>query len=278
VRNIPDLVYNDSIAFIKKDTIKNNNIYIVSRRAKQFIKPKVLSRMNLITPGNIYDERIVKNTYMRFSAIQLFNSVNIEMNPVENNIVDCNIKLTSSSLQGYKLSLEASSNSSELIGISPGLSYYHKNLFRGGEVFNIGFVGNFQFKPKSDIRSNEFGVSASLDIPNFLLVNDKIFRGPVIPSTQFSVSYNFQQRPEYKRNIISATYGYLWNVRNRLFYKINPIQLSIVKIFNISETFYESLNDPFLKNSYQNHFDLGLGTNFYYTTDASTPHKKSYFI
>ena len=37
------------------------------------------------------------------------------------------------------------------------------------------------------------------------------------------------------------------------------------------------MQDPFLRNSYQDHFNFGLGTNLYYTTDASTNPEKSYF-
>ena len=62
-----------------------------------------------------------------------------------------------------------------------------------------------------------------------------------------------------------------------MFFKINPVQVNIVKLTNLSESFYESLKDPFLKNSYQNHFDFGLGASLYYTTDASPDPKKSYF-
>ena len=32
-------------------------------------------------------------------------------------------------MQGFKVNLEASTNSSGLIGISPQISYFHKNIF-----------------------------------------------------------------------------------------------------------------------------------------------------
>jgi outer membrane protein assembly factor BamA len=123
------------------------------------IREKVLTDLNLIKPGDVYSDDIVNNTYSRFSALRMFSSVNIEMTQVDTNLVDCEISLSQSKNQGFKVNLEASTNSSGLLGVSPQLSYYHKNIFRGGEWLNLSFMGHFQFKFNEDVRSNEFGVS-----------------------------------------------------------------------------------------------------------------------
>lgn len=261
---------------LQYDTLLVDGIHVISP-SRPLLRPKVITRMNLVKPGSIYNEEQVSDTYKRFANMKLFNTVNIQMNEVDSAQVDCNIKLTASALQGYKVNLEASTNSTGLLGISPTLSYYHKNLFRGGELFSLSFMGDFQFKFNSPIRSTEFGISTSISLPNFLLLPDKIFKSQNIPRTEFSMSYNYQDRPEYTRNIISGSYGYSWSVKDKFFYKITPIQVNIVKLYNLSEWFYESLKDPFLKNSYQDHFDLGLSASFYYTTDAAANPQNSYF-
>ena len=134
------------------------------------IREKILTDLNLITPGSLYDETIIKNTYSRFTALRMFSSVNIGTTQVDTNKVNCDISLSQSKTQGFKVNLEASTNSSGLLGISPQLSYYHKNLFRGGEWLNLSFMGNFQFKFNDDVRSNEFGVSGGLSFPKFFLL------------------------------------------------------------------------------------------------------------
>lgn len=261
----------------KLDTCIYRGIYIYYYK-RPLLRRSVLVRVNKIKPGELYSQQSVANTYRRFSNLGVFSSVNMQLEETDSSKVKTNIQLTASALQGYKINLEASTNSSGLFGISPTFSYYHKNIFRGGELFTLSFMGDFQFKFNDDIRSTEFGVSSSLGIPNFLLLPDNWFHAALMPKTEVALSYNYQQRPEYIRNIISASYSYSWNTKNnRLFLKINPVQLNIVKLTNLSESFYESLKDPFLKNSYQNHFDLGLGANFYYTTDASANPKNSYF-
>ena len=95
------------------------------------IKDKVLKELNTIIPGAPYSSDIVNQTYSRLASLRVFNSVNIGMTKADTNLVDCSISLSQSKLQGFKVNLEGSTNSSGLLGVSPQLSYYHKNIFRG---------------------------------------------------------------------------------------------------------------------------------------------------
>ena len=241
------------------------------------IRKKVLTGLNTIKPGNVYSESQVNNTYSRLAALKVFSSVNVGMTQTDTNKVSSSISLSQSKMQGFKINLEASTNSSGLFGISPQLSYYHKNIFRGGEWLNLSFMGNFQFKFRDNIRSDEFGVSAGLSFPKFFPLPYRYFK-EAVPRTDVNISYNYQNRPEYTRNIISTSYGYLGNVGNRFFYQVYPIQMNIVNLFNLDQDFYKTLaNDPFLRNAYQNHFDLGSGGILYYTTNSETIPKSTYF-
>ena len=241
------------------------------------IKEKVLRNLNTIVPGEPYSATLVNTTYNRLSALRVFSSVNIGMNQVDTNLVDCSISLSQSKMQGFKVNLEGSTNSSGLFGISPQLSYYHKNIFRGGEWLNLSFMGNFQFRFNDDIRSNEFGVGAGLSFPRFFPLPYRFFKGAV-PRTDINLSYNYQDRPEYTRNIISTSYGYTGNIRSRFFYQAYPLQMNIVRLVNLDPDFYNTLaNDPFLRNAYQDHFDLGSGLSLYYTTNAESVPKETFF-
>ena len=241
------------------------------------IRPKVLRDLTTLVPGQVYSEDAVNTTYSRLSALKIFSTVNIGMTPKDTNLVDCSIVLSQSKLQGIKVNLEASSNSSGLFGISPQVSYYHKNIFKGGETLNLSFMGNFQFKFNDSVRSNEFGVSGGLSFPKFFPLPYRLFTGAV-PRTDVNISYNYQNRPEYTRNIISTQYGYSGNVKNRFFYQAYPLQMNVVRLFDLDPDFYDSLaDDPFLRNAYQDHFDLGSGLMIYYTTDAESIPKSSFF-
>ena len=271
--------------FTRNQTVKEaspiNRFYIdkvdIEYPANLRIRKKILRELTTITPGSIYGADIVNSTYSRLSALKVFSSVNIGMTQSAEDKVDCRISLAQSKLQGFKVNLEASTNSSGLFGISPQISYYHKNVFHGGELLNLSFMGNFQFKFKSPVKATEFGVSASLTFPNFFPLPYRLFKGAV-PRTDVSASYNYQNRPEYTRNIISTSYGYIGNLHNKFFYQVYPLKLSIVQLSNLDEQFFSQLaNDPFLWNAYQNHFDLGSGATLYYTTNTETVPKSSYF-
>jgi len=238
---------------------------------------RLLKDLNLIRPGDTYSESVVNSTYSRLSALSVFNSVNIEMTPSDSNVVDCAISLSQSRTQGFKVNLEASTNSSGLMGISPRLSYYHKNIFHGGEWLNLSFMGNFQFKFDDDISSNELGVSAGLSIPRLIGIPNRFIRDRNVPRTEINASYNFQSRPEYTRNIISTSFGYTGTFRRRTLYQLYPLQMKIVRLYNMDPDFFDKLsNNPFLWNAYLNHFDVGSGLTLYYSTAESSNPKDSY--
>ncbi|MCQ2138430.1 MAG: BamA/TamA family outer membrane protein [Bacteroidales bacterium] len=251
----------------------NVNIH-TSGRTK--IRPGFLEDINRIKPGNLYMEAIVDNTYSRFSSLGLFNSVNIQLQERDSALVDCDINLASSKLQSIKMNLEGSTNSTGLFGITPSVSYSHRNLFGGGELFSLGLRGNFQFRLYDPTHSNEFAMNSSIIFPRFVPLPARLFKSSV-PQTEVSLLFNYQSRPEYTRNIVSLGYGYNWSVKRRYMYQVYPIKLNFVRIYNISDDFYSALRDPYLRNAYQNHLDFGSGANLYFTTSPTVNAKRSYF-
>ena len=241
------------------------------------IRTSVLEDLNILRPGMPYSERLVNAAYSRLSNLSVFNGVNVTMNPVSDDVVDCDIVLQNGSVQGFKANLEASINSTGLYGISPQLNYFHKNLFHGGELLNLGLKGNFQFKPQEAVRSTEFSISSTVRVPKLIGLPNRLFRGSNLPHTDISLGFSYQDRPEYKRTMITTSFGYTGSFRRNFFYQFYPFQANIVRLFSISETFMDRLyTDPFLLNAYQDHFDMGVGGMLYYTTDASTIPKRSY--
>lgn len=241
------------------------------------IRTSVLENLNILRPGMPYSERMVNAAYNRLSNLSVFNGVNITMTPSSEDVVDCNIALQNGSVQGFKANLEASVNSTGLFGISPQWTYYHKNLFHGGELFNLALQGNFQFKPNEAVRSTEFSVSSSLRFPKFIGLPNRYFRGSNLPHTDLNLAFSYQDRPEYKRTMISTSFGYTGSLGRNFFYQLYPFQGNIVRLFSIEDSFYEKLlTDLFMLNAYSDHFDLGVGGMLYFTTDASAIPKRSY--
>lgn len=233
-------------------------------------REKVLTDMNTIMPGMLYSETAASNTYSRLSALRVFNSVAVNLNPTDSGFVNCNIVLSDSQQKGFRINLEASSNSSGLIGISPQLSFYNKNVFHGGEWFTLNLSGNFQRKiDDSSVHSTESGISSSLSFPKMIGFPSRWFTGPSVPRTELNASFNSQERPEFSRYVGSFTFGYSGVSGRRLSYQINPLRFNYVKLTHIDPTFTIVLDrNPFLKYSYQDHVDVGVGAVLLYRTNT----------
>jgi len=241
------------------------------------IRRSVLENLNMLRPGQPYSEKAINDTYTRLTSVNMLSGVSINMDPVSEDKVDAHISLRNSGLQGFKTNLEASVNSTGLIGISPQVNYYHKNLFHGGEFLNLGLKGNFQFKPKDTASSTEVSLSSSLRFPKFIGLPNRIFKGPYIPRTEVSLGFNYQNRPEYRRSVISSAFTYSGRFSERLFYQFTPLRANISRIFNMSDEFYKSIGtNIYLYQVYSDNFDMGVSGMLYYTTDASAIPSKSY--
>lgn len=242
------------------------------------VRQSFLQNLNRLKPGDLYSESRINRTYERFSSIPFFNSVNLMLrqSQVDSTAVDCTILLQQARLQSLKVNLEGSFSSNGLFGVSPSLSYGHKNLFGGGEVLSLGFRGNFQTMFREKVHATELTATTGLNIPwypSFISRMDAIN----LPQMDMNISYSYQNRPEYTRNIVKGTYGFSWNVAKRFYYQVYPMQLGAVSATRIDEDFYKKIKDPYLKNAFRSYLDLGGGGMFYYTSHPTTNPKVTYF-
>ena len=243
----------------------------IARPERLKLRPSMLTNLNTLRPGQLYNEKEVNTTYTRLSSVGMLSGVNVNMTPVSDRVVDCDITLRNSRLQAVKADLEASFNSTGLFGISPQLNYIHKNIFHGGEQLNVGLKGNFQFKPGDSAYSTEMSLTASIRFPQFLGLPNRLFKGPYIPTTDVAAAFSYQDRPEYRRTVISTAITYNGRVGQQLYYQFTPLRANIARLFNINEEFLAKLlvSNPFLLAAYTDHWDMGVGGTLYYTTNAS---------
>ena len=243
------------------------------------IKEKLLTGLNTLKPGELYNEQNVNNTYSRFSAIKLFSGVQVQMTPSDYDKVNCEIALSPSPVRGVKVKLEGSSNSTGLLSTSPQISFHHKNIFHGGEWFNLAFSGDFQYRPSDQTKAIEYGISAGLSFPKLIFVPYSSFKGSNIPRTEINAAWNWQNRPEYNRAVASLALGISGITKKNTSYQIHPLRVNFVRLFNLDPKFATSLNNnPFIKYSYQDHLDAGIGVNFYYNSSSDIVPQGSYMF
>ena len=238
---------------------------------------KVLRGLNTIRPGSPYSEDSVNNTYSRLSQLPLFSSVSIETSVGEDQRVHSAIRLSQSKLQGFKFNFQISTNTNWLFAVSPQISYFHKNIFGGGEQLNVSVRTNHQFMIGNKLSSNEVGASVSLRFPKFLLLPYSAFPRQM-PHTEIKGTFTFQHRPEFRRFVVSGAFGYVGNFNNLLSYQFYPISLGVIRVPYIDLDFMRRMSDnPFLVSSFEEHVDAGMtGTLFFKTSPQAVP-KESYF-
>ncbi|WP_289053900.1 BamA/TamA family outer membrane protein [Carboxylicivirga marina] len=248
----------------------------------------VLMNSNYIFPGQLYNQDLVNKTQLLLAELQLFRFVNIRFKEMEgesdeegNGLLQCFIQLSSSKLQNYTVEVEGT-NSSGNLGAAGSFNYKHKNLLRGGEVFDMRFrvAGeNQQAKNKESFRTLEAGGDATLTIPKFM-VPFKIenFRKRYNPQTNFSLSYNYQRRPDYTRTIANGRIGYTWKSSPLVTHYLSPVDFSVINVPYIDPDFEDNIDSTFLKYSYEDHLISSTSYTFIYNEQSIAGNKNYHYF
>jgi outer membrane protein assembly factor BamA len=241
------------------------NGYIFLHKDEIPLKIKTILKTIEMKPGDLYNKTKEERTQNNLYSIRQFKFVNIQF---LENLTKCDslrgwvngkIFLPLQVKQNYSFNIEGT-NSFGNFGIAGNLNFQHRNLFRGGEMFDITLRGATERQiaevdgKKTQFIMNELGSTVKLSLPGFLLpINEKRFNLYSMPFTTFSVSYNYQERPKYTRTIINSTFGYQWKTSSNLSHFLNLIDLNSVYIFRIDPVFLEDIKDLNMKSSYTDH-------------------------
>ena len=275
------------------DTTSYNGL-IIAHDYKLIYKPKIINHAVNIKPNEFYSLEDQQATYKHFSELGLFRTVNIQYDKqnvssssdsIQPPILITNIFLTPQKIKSS--SIEATgTNSGGNLGIKGGIVYLHKNLFHSGERLTVRLNGGLEVQqlinqPQKEqlifgvFNTFEFGPEVNLEIPRFLLpISFEKFSKNLNPKTSFNYILNYQNRPEYERNLTQFSFGYFWNAKNK--YKkhfLNPFTISLIKI-HLTEQFktrIEQENNPFIISSFTDH--LISASNYTYVYNNQTSNK-----
>lgn len=256
------VLMNDSTYLLELDTLSHKGVDFVFRK-KIKIKPEVLLSSILIKKGDTYNLTSVEQTYSRLQTLNQFKFLNIKFEESKNNVdstygqLNCIIQLTPHNLQYYSFELEGT-NSSGNIGFAGNLNYQHKNLFGGAEILDVQFSTareTVKANEQTDFNSSEYGVESKLSIPKFLMpfFNVEKFRKSYNPRTVFSMSYNYQKRPDYTRTIADASFGYFWKSSKYTRHTLNLVELNFVDVKDLSDDFLDDIDNLYIQNSFTDH-------------------------
>lgn len=243
------------------------------------VTSELVNRAVVIKPNEPYNNSDANATYENFSGLRIFRTINIEFQEVETETLSkshegeivtfvrpkeltCNIFLSPMVRQSYKVEGELFL-SSQTWGIEGSLGYSHLNVLKGAEHLNLNFNGSVDFLKGNQTesivspinKSTEFGVSAALFIPRFLMpFNLQKKLKLLAPKTQFTGNYNFQSRTYYTRNLVNFGFGYRWTTKRKFTISYTPINLSIIKMYNDDSLQRYLKDNPLLSTAFSNHF------------------------
>lgn len=272
------------------DTTLLGGYYFTSSTPIQPVKPIQFTQHIFIRPGTLFRQDDLERTYKRLQDLGIFKFINIKYSKtLSGDSLICNILLTPSPAQDYKLETEGTNTGGNL-GVSGNVSYRNKNVFRGAEQFEFRLKGGLEAQKEiSDstqestnlalFNTYEIGPEISLGVPRILFPGLKSYKFNS-PLTNIATSYNFQQRPEYRRTLANLSYSYSWKETSRKRHYIYPAEINFVKV-KLQESFRKKLidlGDPALLNSYEDQLITnGRYTYIYNSQDLSRLKSYIYF-
>ncbi len=245
-----------------------------------YIAKEILDENCFIRPGSVYNASDIDRTYKALGRLGIIKYINIDMKAVgEINgelWVDAYVLLNRDKSQTISFSLEGTNSEGDL-GFGIGADYQHRNIFKGSELLNVKFKASYE-SLSGDLSGlindnySEYSGDVGITFPKFKMpFLRESFKRRIQASTEFMTSFNYQERPEYTRIIAGAGWKYIWSERNnQMRHTFNLIDVSYVYLPKSKSNFLDSITNPLLRYSYENHLIMRMGYTFYKTNRKAT--------
>lgn len=250
------------------------------------LRQHVLQECTHLHSGSPYSASGLQNTYNHFGRLQAVKYTNITFKQVPDaDSLDCQILLQNNKPSTLSFQPEGTNTAGDL-GAAASLTYQNRNLFRGSEVLSIQLRGAYEAIRGLEGYSNqnfvEYSAEAKLQFPRFIspFVNRRI-RRLVNATSEVSLLYDMQDRPEFHRRLLSAAWRYKWSFPHRKDkFQLDVLDLNYVFMPWISETFHneylrnDNNRNAILRYNYEDLFITKIGFG-YSVTKGNTAFKSN---
>ena len=267
--------YNSS-SDIAGDTVVYKDITVIYGK-DHYLKPGILQQKCFITPGSLYRASDVDRTYEALARLGILKSINIELVPTgsENgrHELDAYILLARSKKQSVTFDVEGT-NSEGDFGFGLGATYQHRNLAKGSQLLTARLRMNYEslsgkFNGLINDRYTEYAGEIGITFPKFEFpFASQSVKHKLNVDTEFALSFNYQERPEYTRIIAGAAWKYKWvNRNNTRRHNFDLIDINYVYLPESTLDFLDQIapDNPLLRYSYEDHFIMSMAYRYYYT-------------
>lgn len=243
---------------------------------KIHLRNRVLRESTYLEEGDYYSGSALQNTYNHFGRLQAVKYTNISFTErPDTALLDCDIQLSTNKPSTISFQPEGTNTAGDL-GAAASLTYQNRNLFRGSEALSIELRGAYEAIRGLEGYSNqdflEYSLETRLSFPRFIMpfVSYKLRRS-INATSELSLLYDVQNRPEFHRRVVSAAWRYKWNPQNqRHHYQWDLLDMNYVFMPWISSTFRTTYlenktnSNAILSYNYADLFIMKTGFGFSY--------------
>ena len=260
-------------------TIRSIEYHTDKGYARIPLRNSVLAENTMLQEHMPYDAEALQQTYQKYARLNALKYTNIRFNEIIDTIggrfLDCDIQLSPRKPNSISIQPEGTNTAGDL-GAALSVVYENRNLFRGSETFSLQFRGAYEAITGLDGYKNkdymEYGVESKLEFPRFLFpFISHTFKRSILSTSELSVAYNLQNRPEFHRRMFSAAWKYKWAEPNHhTRYTLDVLDLNYIYMPWISETFKkdylesESNHNAILRYNYEDLFIMKIGLGLVY--------------
>lgn len=240
------------------------------------LRPKVLRNNTFLESGGYYSSRDLQSTYNHFGRLGAVRYTNISFSERPTApVLDCDIAITTNKPSTISFQPEGTNTAGDF-GAAASLTYQNRNLFRGSELLTIELRGAYEaikgLEGYSQQNFVEYSLETKLNFPRFIApFLARSFRRRTTATSEVSLLYDLQNRPEFRRRVFSVAWRYKWNdPRHHDRYQIDLLDLNYISMPWISETFYNeylldtSSRNAILRYNYENLFIMKIGVGYTY--------------
>ncbi|MDR1632475.1 MAG: sorting and assembly machinery component 50 [Dysgonamonadaceae bacterium] len=276
------LKLNDPNEYVPSDSLSINGYTVYYQGEKPSIRVKTLLDNCFMLPQSAYSQSLEEETYSAFSALNALNNIHIHFDEFmrnDTNWLNVGVVTMPAQKQTVTYSVEGTNTAGNL-GVASSANYTHRNLFRGSETFNFKVRGAYETIKNFDNPYTEIGGEASIHIPKFIVpfINDFIPRY-LRASTEFSLSYNYQNRPEYNRTLLSGGIQYTWRKEERFAaqHQVDLLDIDYVYLPKKDSIFMNRLPSGAKYFGYTDQFIVSSGYSYTKTTfDPTQTQRNAY--
>lgn len=241
-----------------------------------YLRRKIMLNNTALSENEFFNEKKLQQTYNNFAKLGAVRYTNITFEEFpDSQILNPQIELTINKPSSLSFQPEGTNTAGDL-GAAAYLTYTNRNLFHGSELFSVKFRGAYEaitgLEGYRDQNYREYGIETRLAFPRFVApFLSRSFTHKSQATSELSLSWNLQNRPEFHRRVFSAAWRYKWDEpHHNISYHLDLLDLNYVSMPWISETFKrdylddEGNRNAILRYNYEDLFIMKLGIGISY--------------